>query len=150
LALEVKDTINNTNTRSYVTPIQSNNSNVIDGYFVLEKNEEELLISRINVIIGVMIAFLIVVMLGSYYVVSLKEIQFNKIRKSIIQNRDENVELQNKLDSLTSYNHVDQVTRQKNLVQHSQQVLEVKASDTPIEKNIKKAHMPSFKWSIGY
>jgi len=150
LVAEITDTVNKVNEKPYVAPVSSYRSNVIDGYFVLEKNEEELLISRINVIIGVMIAFLIVVMLGSYYVVSLKEIQFNKIRKSIIQNRDENVELQNKLDSLTSYSHVDQVTRQKNLVQHSQQILEVKASDTPIEKNVKKAHMPSFKWSIGY
>ena len=98
----------------------------------------------------VFVAILIAVMLVSYYIVSVKEIQLNQIHKNIITNRDENVELQNKLDSLTSYNHVDKVTKQKNLVQHSQNVVEVKPDDTPIDKVVKDTHNPLFKWSIGY
>ena len=68
-------------------------------------------------------------MLVSYYVVTVKEIQLNKIHKNIITNRDENVDLQTKLDNLTTYKKVDSVTKRKNLVQTSQQVIEVKASD---------------------
>lgn len=149
MALKVLDTMNKQKTRSYVTPIPSHN-NVIDGYFELQKNEEEQIISRVNTILCILISFLITVMLVSYYIVSVKEIQLNKIRKDIITNRDENVDLQNKLDSLTSYSHVDKVTRQKNLLQKSQQVIEVRASDTTTEKNSKDTHKPSFKWSIGY
>ncbi len=149
LALKVLDTMNTQKARSYVTPIPNHN-NVIDGYFELQKNEEELLISRINAILCIMISFLITVMLISYYVVTVKEIQLNKIHKDIITNRDENVDLQNKLDSLTSYNHVDKVTKQKNLLQSTQQVIEVKASETPIEKTTKDTYKPSFKWSVGY
>ena len=89
-------------------------------------------------------------MFVSYYIVTVKEIQLNKIHKDIITNRDENVELQNKLDSLTSYTHVDKVTKQKNLVQKSQQIIEVQASSTPIEKTVKDTHKPAFKWSVGY
>ena len=133
-----------------MTPIPDYNSNIIDGYFVLEKNEEELIISRVNAILCGLIAVLISVMLISYYIVSVKTIQLNKIHKDIITNRDENVELQNKLDSLTSYTHVDKVTKEKNLLQKSQDIIEVKASETPIEKTVKDTHKPSFKWSIGY
>ena len=150
LALKVLDTVNTKQNKAYVTPILSYKSNVIDGYFELEKNEEELIISRVNAILCVFISILITVMLVSYYVVTVKEIQLNKIHKNIITNRDENVELQNKLDSLTSYTHVDKITKQKNLVQKSQQIIEVKASEAPIEKNVKEAHKPSFKWSVGY
>ena len=149
MALKVLDTMNKQKTRSYVTPIPSH-SNVIDGYFELQKNEEEQIISRVNTILCILISFLITAMLVSYYIVSVKEIQLNKIRKDIITNRDENVDLQNKLDSLTSYSHVDKITRHKNLLQKSQQVIEIKASETPTEKNSKDTHKPSFKWSIGY
>ena len=141
--------MNTQKTRSYVTPIPHHN-NVIDGYFELQKNEEEQIISRVNAILCIFISVLIAVMLVSYYVVTVKEIQLNKIHKNIITNRDENVDLQNKLDSLTSYTHVDKVTRQKNLLQNSQQVIEVKADETPIERTAKDTHKPSFKWSIGY
>ena len=141
--------MNTRKTRSYVTPIPSH-TNIIDGYFELQKSEEEQIISRINAILCIMISFFITVMLISYYIVTVKEIQLNKIHKNIITNRDENVDLQNKLDSLTSYTHVDKVTRQKNFLKKSQQVIEVKASETPIEKTVKDTHKPSFKWSIGY
>ena len=151
MALKVLDTVNiQQKAKSYVTPIPDYNSNIIDGYFVLEKNEEELIISRVNAILCGLIAVLISVMLISYYIVSVKTIQLNKIHKDIITNRDENVELQNKLDSLTSYTHVDKVTKEKNLLQKSQDIIEVKASETPIEKTVKDTHKPSFKWSIGY
>lgn len=151
LVLKVIDTMNTEQTKPYTTSIPHQfKNNVIDGYFVLEKNEEELLISRVNAILCVFIAVLIAVMLASYYIVTIKEIQLNKIHKSIITNRDENVDLQNKLDSLTSYTHVDKVTRQKNLLQKSQQIIEVKATDTPIENATKDTHKPSFKWSVGY
>lgn len=144
------DTANTRQHKSYVTPVPHYQSNVIDGYFRLEKNEEELIISRVNAILCVFISILIAVMFVSYYIVTVKEIQLNKIHKDIITNRDENVELQNKLDSLTSYTHVDKVTKQKNLVQKSQQIIEVPASSTPIEKTIKDTHNPAFKWSVGY
>ena len=150
MVLKVLDTVNNKQNSSYVTPLPGHNSNIIDGYFVLEKNKEELIISRINAILCVFIAVLISVMLVSYYLVTVKEIQLNKVLKNIITNRDENVELQNKLDSLTSYSHVDKVTRQKNLLQNSQQIIEIKATEAPIEKKVKTTHKPSFKWSIGY
>ena len=149
MALKVLDTMNTQKARSYVTPIP-HHTNVIDGYFELQKNEEEQIISRVNSILCIFISFLITAMLVSYYIVSVKEIQLNKIHKDIITNRDENVDLQNKLDSLTSYSHVDKITRQKNLLQKSQQVIEVKADGTPIEKTSKDTHKPSFKWSIGY
>ena len=149
LALKVLDTVNTKKTRSYVTPIPGHN-NVIDGYFVLEKNDEEKIISRVNTILSIFILALISVMLVSYYILTIKEIQLNKIHKDIVTNQDENVELQNKLDSLTSYTHVDKVTREKNLLQKSQQVIEVNASEAPIEKTKKDTHKPSFKWSIGY
>ena len=151
MVLKVLDTVNTQqNKKSYVTPIPDYKSNIIDGYFVLEKNEEERIISRVNTILCVFISILIAVMLVSYYVVSVKTIQLNKIHKDIVKHNDENVDLQNKLDSLTSYTHVDKVTRQKNLLQNSQQVIEVKASETPIENTTKDTHKPSFKWSIGY
>lgn len=149
MALKVLDTVNIQKTRSYVTPIPRHN-NVIDGYFVLEKNDEEKIISRVNTILSIFILALISVMLVSYYILTVKEIQLNKIHKDIVTNQDENVELQNKLDSLTSYTHVDKVTREKNLLQKSQQVIEVNASEAPIEKTKKDTHKPSFKWSIGY
>ena len=144
------DTANTRQHKSYVTPVPSYKSNVIDGYFELEKNEEELIISRVNAILCVFISILITVMFVSYYIVTVKEIQLNKIHKDIITNGDENVELQNKLDSLTSYTHVDKVTKQKNLVQKSQQIIEVQASSTPIEKTVRDTHKPAFKWSVGY
>ena len=144
------DTANTRQHKSYVTPVPSYKSNVIDGYFELEKNEEELIISRVNAILCVFISILITVMFVSYYIVTVKEIQLNKIHKDIITNGDENVELQNKLDSLTSYTHVDKVTKQKNLVQKSQQIIEVKSSGTPIEKTVKDTHKPAFKWTVGY
>lgn len=151
MALKVLDTVNiQQKAKSYVTPIPERQSNIIDGYFVLEKNEEELIISRVNAILCGFIAVLISVMLVSYYIVSVKTIQLNKIHKDIITNRDENVDLQNKLDSLTSYTHVDKVTKEKNLLQKSQDIIEVKAAETPIEKTVKDTHKPSFKWSIGY
>ena len=150
MALKVLDTMNTKAVKPYATHIPRHESNIIDGYFVLEKNEEELIISRVNAILCVFISILITVMLVSYYIVTVKEIQLNKIHKNIITNRDENVELQNKLDSLTSYTHVDKITRQKNLVQKSQQIIEVDAAETPIEKTAKDTHKPSFKWSIGY
>ena len=151
MALKVLDSVNiQQKTKSYVTPIPEHKSNIIDGYFVLEKNEEELIISRVNAILCGFIAVLIAVMLVSYYIVSVKTIQLNKIHKNIITNRDENVDLQNKLDSLTSYTHVDKVTKEKNLLQKSQDIIEVKAAETPIEKTVKDTHKPSFKWSIGY
>lgn len=149
MALKVLDTVNTQKTRSYVTPIPGHN-NVIDGYFVLEKNDEEKIISRVNTILSIFILALISVMLVSYYILTVKEIQLNKIHRDIVTNQDENVELQNKLDSLTSYTHVDKITREKNLLQKSQQIIEVNASETPIEKTKKDTHKPSFKWSIGY
>ena len=151
MALKVLDSVNiKQKAKSYVSPIPSNRTNIIDGYFVLEKNEEELIISRVNAILCGLIAVLISVMLVSYYIVSVKTIQLNKVHKDIVTNSEENVELQNRLDSLTSYTHVDKITKEKNLLQKSQDIIEVKADETPIEKTVKDTHKPSFKWSIGY
>ena len=151
MALKVLDSVNiKQKAGAYVSHIPNYKSNIIDGYFVLEKNEEELIISRVNAILCGLIAILISVMLVSYYIVSVKTIQLNKIHKAIVTNTDENVELQNKLDSLTSYTHVDKVTKEKKLLQKSQDVIEVKADETPVENTVKDTHKPSFKWSIGY
>ena len=118
---------------------------IISGYFVEDKSYKEMVISRINTSLCLILAFLVSVCVVSYYFVTLGEIQLNKIQKETLALNYDNDEMQNKLDNLQSYYNVDKTISQTNSLGRAKQVMEFSAADVPRVKydNRKTKHSPS-------
>lgn len=125
---------------------------IIYGYFP-HKTYKEMAIARINRTLCIVLGFLIIVSLTSYFFVTSSEMFLNKIGRETTKLNSENVELQNRLDNLHSYNNVDQVVRKNNLLNTATQVIEIPAAVT-VADNAKYSpinnEQNSYKWSVGY
>lgn len=113
-------------------PIEKNqNGQIISGYFLNEKPYKEMIITRVNnflyILLGTLVAFCFV----CYYFVSCKEVQLNKISRATLELNYENDELQNKIDSLQSYYNIDKAVSKTNFLERAKQVVEVNAIGTP-------------------
>ena len=125
---------------------------IIYGYFP-PKTYNEIAINRINRTLSLLLGFLILVSIISYYFATASEMELNKIGKETIKLNNENVELQNKLDNLHSYNKVDLAVRRSNLLNTAKQVIEVPAATATIKDTkalLSNNETPQTKWSIGY
>lgn len=104
---------------------------------------------RVNKLLNIVLIFLVMVSVVSYYFVSDSEKRMNALGREIVALSNENIELQNKLDNLHSFNKVDIVIHNKTMLDTAKKVIEipaVKVSAVPqnSEKNI------NYKWSVGY
>lgn len=125
-------------------PIQasnSDNSQIISGYFLNEKPYKELIIQRVNNFLCAVLGLLVIFCLTCYYFVSCKEVQLNKISRETLELNYENEELQNKVDSLQSYYNIDKAVTKSNILERAKHVVEVNAIDIPdlnIDEKAKK------------
>ncbi len=106
-------------------------SQIISGYFLNEKPYKEMIIQRVNNFLYGVLGFLVLFCLVSYYFVSCKEVQLNKISRETLELNYENEELQNKVDSLQSYYNIDKAVSKTNILERAKQVVEVDAIDLP-------------------
>lgn len=121
-------------------PIQKNQSGqIISGYFLNEKPYKEMIITRVNNFLYVLLGTLVVFCFVCYYFVSCKEVQLNKISRATLELNYENDELQNKIDSLQSYYNIDKAVSRTNFLERAKQVVEVDAIGTP-NINLNKAN----------
>jgi hypothetical protein len=131
---------------------KSKTSPIIKGYFPQYKTYEEMAISKVNKSLCIVLGFFVLTSIVSYYVVTSKEMELNKLRKETIALNDENTDLQNKLDNLKSYYNVDKTMKSKNLLHKAKDVIEVQ-DDSPQTTNLKVNlvnEQESFNWSFGY
>ena len=127
----------NTSQYKATNPINSDNGQIISGYFLNEKSYKELIIARVNNILYIILGVLILFCLVCYYFVSCKEVQLNQISRTTLELNFENDELQNKVDSLQSYYNIDKAVSKTNILERAQKVVEVNAIDLP-KVNFKK------------
>ena len=104
---------------------------------------------KINKLLNIVLIFLVIVSVISYYFVSDSETQMNSLGREIVTLSNENIELQNKLDNLHSFNKVDIVIHNKTMLDTAKKVIEIPAVKVAAipqnsEKNI------NYKWSVGY
>ena len=135
---------------------------VVDGNFKsYRKTYKELIISRVNKTMCIILGVLILLSVCSYYFITSSEMKLNSIYKETIQINDENIELQNQLDYLKSYNNVDKTMKGKNILQTANHVMEVSSTTAPVEndkketkdnrsRNQKNVNKKPFSWSLGY
>lgn len=104
---------------------------------------------QINKLLNVVLIFLVIASVVSYYIVSDNEKLMNSLGREIVALSNENIELQNKLDNLHSFNRVDTVIQNKTMLDTAKKVIEIPAvSDAEIPQNSEKNI--NYKWSIGY
>ncbi len=124
-------------------------SQIISGYFLNEKPYKEMIIQRVNNFLYGVLAFLVLFCLVSYYFVSCKEVQLNKISRETLELNYENEELQNKVDSLQSYYNIDKAVSKTNILERAKQVVEVDAIDLP-NVNFKKQNKDNRPMVVNY
>ncbi len=90
-----------------------------------------MIIQRVNNFLYGLLGFLVLFCLVSYYFVSCKEVQLNRISRETLELNYENDELQNKVDSLQSYYNIDKAVSKTNILERAQHVVEVDAVDLP-------------------
>ena len=135
---------------SISNPINKNtqNNQIISGYFLNEKPYKEMIISRVNNFLYGLLGFLVLFCLVCYYFVSCKEVQLNQISRATLELNYENEELQNKVDSLQSYYNIDKAVSRTNILERAKQVVEVDAASLPNlnlnKKNKKHALVVSY------
>ena len=130
---------------------QSQQNQIISGYFVHDKSYKERVISRLNTSLCMMLAFLVAVCIVSYYFVTTGEIALNKIRKETLALNYDNDEMQNKLDNLQSYYNVDKTVSKTNILGRAKQVMEIAAAaEVPSVKYQNKTRSYNPSWSMGY
>lgn len=114
-------------------PIANNseNSQIISGYFLNEKSYKEMIIQRVNNFLYGILGFLVLFCVVCYYFVSCKEVQLNQISRETLELNYENDELQNKVDSLQSYYNIDKAVSKTNILERARQVVEVDAIALP-------------------
>ena len=140
---KISDTIKKKNEvkRGVTNPVnnaQSEDNQIISGYFLQELPYKELIIARINGFLYFILAFLVLFCLICYYFVSCKEVQLNQISRETLELNYENEDLQNKLDSLQSYYNIDKAVSSTNILERAKQVVEVNAATLP-NVNLNKA-----------
>lgn len=131
---------------------QFKTSPIIKGYFPQYKTYEEMAISKINKSLCIILGCFVLASIVSYYIVTSKEMELNKLRKETIILNDENADLQNKLDNLKSYYNVDKTMKSKNLLHKAKDVIEVQddsSQTTNLKVNLVN-EQESFNWSFGY
>ena len=126
----------------------SENSQIISGYFLNEKSYKEMIVQRVNNFLYGVLIFLVLFCLVCYYFVSCKEVQLNQISRETLELNYENDELQNKVDSLQSYYNIDKAVSKTNILERAQHVIEVNAIDLPDlnlnKKQVKKSLVVSY------
>ncbi len=150
-----------TNNRSLTTgeknprSAKQNNRNtqqnqIISGYFIKEKSYKEMVIARINNFLCGVLTLLVLVCLVSYYYVINGEITLNQIRKETLAINYENEDMQHKLDILQSFSNVDKQVTKTKILQTAKQVMELSAANLPNVKYENKNASPAPGWSMGY
>ncbi len=150
-----------TNNRSLATgeknprSTKQNNRNtqqnqIISGYFIKEKSYKEMVIARINNFLCGVLTLLVLVCLVSYYYVINGEITLNQIRKETLAINYENEDMQHKLDILQSFSNVDKQVTKTKILQTAKQVMELSAANLPNVKYENKNASPAPGWSMGY
>lgn len=110
---------------------QTDDNQIISGYFLQELPYKELIIARFNNFLYFILGALVLFCLICYYFVSCKEVQLNRISRETLELNYENEELQNKVDSLQSYYNVDKAVSKTNILERAKQVVEVDAANLP-------------------
>ena len=130
------------NTTNATNPVKNAQSaQIISGYFLNEKPYKEMIITRVNNFLYILLGALVLFCFVCYYFVSCKEVQLNQISRATLELNYENDELQNKIDSLQSYYNIDKAVSKTNFLQRAKQVVEVNTIDAPdINLNNKKRH----------
>lgn len=124
--------------QAYVSnPLNTENNQIISGYFLNEKSYKEMIIQRVNNFLYAVLVLLVLFCLICYYFVSCKEVQLNQISRETLELNYENDELQNKVDSLQSYYNIDKAVSKTNILERARHVVEVDAIDLP-ELNLNK------------
>lgn len=126
------------------------NNQIISGYFVKEKSYKEIAIARVNTFLCMVLAFLVMVCLVSYYFVTMGEVTLNQIRKETLALNYENEDLQNKLDNLQSYSNVDSAVAKSNILQRATKVVELSAAEIPSVSFDNQEKSRKNAWSMGY
>lgn len=109
----------------------SNNNQIISGYFLNEKSYKEMVVQRVNNFLYGILCFLVLFCLVCYYFVSCKEVQLNQISRETLELNYENDELQNKVDSLQSYYNIDKAVSKTNILERAKHVVELDAIALP-------------------
>lgn len=126
------------------------NNQIISGYFTKEKSYKEMAIARVNTFLCVLLGFLVLVCLVSYYFVTMGEVSLNQIRKETLALNYENEDLQNKLDNLQSYYNVDMAVAKSNMLQRATKVVELSAAKIPSVRFENQDAAQKKAWSMGY
>lgn len=116
---------------SVSNPIETDNNQIISGYFLNEKSYKEMVVQRVNNFLYGVLGFLVLFCLVCYYFVSCKEVQLNRISRETLELNYENEELQNKVDSLQSYHNIDKAVSKTNILERARHVVEVDAIALP-------------------
>lgn len=125
-------------------PLIKEDTQIISGYFLNEKSYKEMIVQRVNNFLYGALGFLVLFCLVSYYFVSCKEVQLNKISRATLELNYENEELQNKVDTLQSYYNIDKAVSKTNILERARRVVEVNAIDLPDVKPSKKQTKKTF------
>lgn len=107
------------------------NNQIISGYFLNEKSYKEMIITRVNNCLYIVLGVLVLFCLICYYFVSCKEVQLNRISRETLELNYENDELQYKVDSLQSYYNIDKAVSKSNILERAKKVVEVDAINLP-------------------
>lgn len=125
------------------------NGQIISGYFLNEKPYKEMIITRVNNFLYILLGTLVVFCFICYYFVSCKEVQLNQISRATLELNYENDELQNKIDSLQSYYNIDKAVSKTNFLERAKQVVEVNAIGTP-DINLNKTNKNGDSLVVSY
>lgn len=115
------------------------NNQIISGYFLNEKSYKEMIVQRVNNFLCGVLGFLVLFCMICYYFVSCKEVQLNQISRETLELNYENDELQNKVDTLQSYYNIDKAVSKSNILERAKHVVEVDAIALPDVNFNKKA-----------
>lgn len=107
-------------------------------------------VDKTNKILSMMLLFLVLLSLVSYYFVSDSEKTMNGLGKEIIALNNENIELQNKLDNLHSFNKVDAVIQGKTSLDTAKKVIEIPAGSKAVAVKKIPSIPINYKWTVGY
>ena len=123
---------------------------VISGYFVQEKTYREIMISRVNTALCIILAVLVAICLVSYYFVVVHEVAIQKLNKETIALNYDNQDMQNKLDRMQSLSNVDMQVSKSNILKRAKEVIELPLKGVPSVYYDPNKYNSTMNWSLGY
>ena len=111
-------------------------------------------LSRVHTSLCFILAAIMIVMIVSYYITTLLQLELSKLTTETSRLNTENVELQNSLDKLMSYNNVEELVRNSGILDATRQSMEMDTkkriiiSKKPTKKNNNEKNY--YRWSLGF